>query len=721
MLEDKKPLPLKGAPMDKKKMGAKKLLMIIPAFAVIIAIVVVLVFNHNNSKYSASTMRLLRTQGVVKLMDKGVEKTIIDNLRLSNGNALTTSVESLCSIALDDTKIVTMNDLTKVLFQQSGKELKIDLEEGSIFFEVTQKLAADETFDIRTSTMVVGIRGTSGYVEAGKNNADSSLIITDGHVIVRATNPKNGDVVEIPVDAGEQITIHIDETKESDSITYEKKKVTEADLTQEILDRLVENEELMAKVCDDTGWSIELIEETASLAMVDDEEVALAAEIPMGYEDPIGPGGTPVKVEVTEDAPADIQIEEADPLLVEGDDNSDTISDRFGIVSNEQQVVNVAPDEPAGLTPDQQTTAAAQEAPTEDDEARKKALLAEWEEFHRLVTGQQDIPAQDPDPQPASDPDTGQTSDSEAGSAPQQASSPAPQTQDGTVADNTSASQTPPESSTSALEPQTSTQEVENQDEPQNVKDDSFIEEPDDNWNDNPDDGYIDEDYDQWQDDNNDDGLIDDDYDQWQDGNYDDGYQDEGYDQWQDENYQPKDDEFTDPNGISEQEGSDSGISEPDTTGRDGTAGIPDSANTGDGTTYTPDSTSGDGTSGTPETTGGNSSTGGDSSSGGTTTSDGGSGDGTQYNDDGKPIYPDGEPYSDPNGTDPNGTDPSGTDPNGTDPSGTDPSGTDPNGTDPSGTDPSGTDPSGTNPSGTDPNGTDPSGADPSNTDPSDP
>ena len=78
---------------------------------------------------------------------------------------------------------------------QSGRKLELFLETGSLYFNVTKALEADETFDIRTSTMVVGIRGTCGYV-----NVDD-LFLIEGHTVVTDTE---GNTVE--VFAGQRLT-----------------------------------------------------------------------------------------------------------------------------------------------------------------------------------------------------------------------------------------------------------------------------------------------------------------------------------------------------------------------------------------------------------------------------------------------------------------------------------------------------------------------------------
>jgi len=138
----------------------KKIIVITVAFLLVIAGIVAFLLYRNSIK--ATTMRILRLEGSVSLQEDGALKTVKENLRLVSGNVLDTSDESLVSIGLDEAKIVTLDELSRAEFNQSGKYLSLDLTKGSLFFEVDKPLAEDETFEIETSTMIVGIRGTSG-------------------------------------------------------------------------------------------------------------------------------------------------------------------------------------------------------------------------------------------------------------------------------------------------------------------------------------------------------------------------------------------------------------------------------------------------------------------------------------------------------------------------------------------------------------------------------
>ena len=82
--------------------------------------------------YSASTIRLLYYEGNVKVMD-------------ADGN---------------QSKIVALDAVTRVNFSQQGKAMHMDLVEGTLLLDVQKKLDDEESLDIRTSNMVVGIRGT---------------------------------------------------------------------------------------------------------------------------------------------------------------------------------------------------------------------------------------------------------------------------------------------------------------------------------------------------------------------------------------------------------------------------------------------------------------------------------------------------------------------------------------------------------------------------------
>ncbi len=309
----------------KKTFSIKKIAVIVAILMASVAGIIIFIYAQ---RLTATTMRLLKMQGIVKLFDKEKEKTIIDNIRLANGNAIKTESASLAAIALDDSKVVTINDESRAQFEQKGKKLNIKLTDGSLFFEVSKKLAADETFDIRTSSMVVGIRGTSGYVAVDEEGYET-LYITDGEVEVIGTNPVTGEQKVIRVKAGQRIRVYLYNDRPKDSIMFALEDVSEDDLKQAIKDRLIENDPLLAKVCNATGWDkdkilgIEVIPEDVIPTDAGEEietepekvEVASAAES-SSAEEIIEEPATEVVTEEAEEAEEPQQVAEEKPEAV---------------------------------------------------------------------------------------------------------------------------------------------------------------------------------------------------------------------------------------------------------------------------------------------------------------------------------------------------------------------------------------------------------------------
>ncbi|MCR5202121.1 MAG: FecR family protein, partial [Lachnospiraceae bacterium] len=209
-----------------KAINSKKPIIIgIIAAVVIVATIVLIIVLRNRDKLSATTMRLLRIKGTVTMTENGKEKKIIENIKIRSGNILTTAENSLASIGLDDSKLVTLEEESQAKFNQSGKKLKLNLKTGRLFFEVKEKLKKDEDFSISTSTMVVGIRGTSGYVIAD-NEGQDKVLITDGEVKVTGYNKKTGQKKYTVVRAGEMVSVYLYDDPDN-SVDFKKIVITE--------------------------------------------------------------------------------------------------------------------------------------------------------------------------------------------------------------------------------------------------------------------------------------------------------------------------------------------------------------------------------------------------------------------------------------------------------------------------------------------------------------
>ncbi|MBO6009183.1 MAG: hypothetical protein J6P70_02495, partial [Ruminobacter sp.] len=104
----------------KKLSKLTKIIIAAAAVAVIAAAVICIVIAR--SGYTATTMRLLRIEGVVNLEDsKGSVKPVSNNLRFQSGDALSTGADGLASVGLDNTKIITLQNESRAEFMKKNK------------------------------------------------------------------------------------------------------------------------------------------------------------------------------------------------------------------------------------------------------------------------------------------------------------------------------------------------------------------------------------------------------------------------------------------------------------------------------------------------------------------------------------------------------------------------------------------------------------------------
>lgn len=241
---------------DKSKMNPKTKIGIIAGIAVVVIAVAVVCIVFARNGYLATTMRLLRIEGTVNLEDsKGSKKPVVENLRFQSGDALNTGADGLATIGLDDTKIVTLDHNSRAEFKKKKNQLELNLTKGALFFNVTEKLKSDEKFDIKTSTMTAGIRGTSGIVYYDEtDDLRETIAITDGVVEISATNPDTGETRTAKVEAGKQLKVYLYSDRPGESVQFEIFDIKEEDLGRFTVGLISDNDELIKKICDYTGW-----------------------------------------------------------------------------------------------------------------------------------------------------------------------------------------------------------------------------------------------------------------------------------------------------------------------------------------------------------------------------------------------------------------------------------------------------------------------------------
>ena len=146
-----------------------------------LAMILALTLAACGGQFTAASMRLRRTEGTVSVSDgSGKNVPALDNLGLYSGYGVGTRSASYAWIDLDDVKLTKLDQNSEIAIQKEGKALDIELKSGSLFFNVTEPLADDETMNISTSTMLVGIRGTCGWVSC--RSGLSQVYILEGKV-----------------------------------------------------------------------------------------------------------------------------------------------------------------------------------------------------------------------------------------------------------------------------------------------------------------------------------------------------------------------------------------------------------------------------------------------------------------------------------------------------------------------------------------------------------
>lgn len=230
-----------------------KIIYSIVAVGIIAAIVIGIVMAHNSN--AAKTMKVQRAEGTVRLeQEGGGTKTVSKKTRFQSGDSLFTGLDGQVFVSMDDTKNVALQSESRAEFIKKNNQFEVRLTKGGLFFDVTEKLNEGETFEIKTSTMNAGIKGTSGYVFYDAEGRDS-LIVTDGMVIVTATNPVSGEKKYAEVHGGQRVTVNNYTDRVKDSVELAIEDIKETDLPEFVLLTIADNDDLMNRICENTGWN----------------------------------------------------------------------------------------------------------------------------------------------------------------------------------------------------------------------------------------------------------------------------------------------------------------------------------------------------------------------------------------------------------------------------------------------------------------------------------
>lgn len=244
----------------------KRAASVLTAVAVTCAMVLTSVAPAFAATARATTMKLEKTEGTVSLKTQnGTARRITSGMRLYNGNTLETKAKSYAYVSLDSAKAVKLDQSTLATLRQNGKELELLVKSGKLFFNVSQPLTEKESMNVRTSTMVTGIRGTCGIVEH-VTSTTSRLYLLEGKVTLgsgeNATTIQGGQTATIVVQPKKETS---GGGKPGESEKEPVKKITVEKMTEEkvpvfAIQEIVKDPVLQEKIEKTTELKVEKLE-----------------------------------------------------------------------------------------------------------------------------------------------------------------------------------------------------------------------------------------------------------------------------------------------------------------------------------------------------------------------------------------------------------------------------------------------------------------------------
>ena len=226
----------------------KQLLIFILALALTLSVSVLPAAAANSAK--ATTLRLAKTSGSVTVENSsGKGQSIKTDMRLYSGYTVATGKSSDAYISLDGTKAVKLDASSKGSVKKSGSKLEVCLDSGKLFFDVTVPLAANESLNIRTSTMVTGIRGSFGWV------TDTEVGLMHGHVTLTCINPVTGETRVTELYSGQRVYYGPGASVPSDpnlkEIDFIKEIITNKDVPAFVVEEMRNDKSLQTPVIED--------------------------------------------------------------------------------------------------------------------------------------------------------------------------------------------------------------------------------------------------------------------------------------------------------------------------------------------------------------------------------------------------------------------------------------------------------------------------------------
>ncbi len=159
---------------------------------------------------AAGKIKLVDSEGTVTVTNsakKPVQLSSSGEARLYSGYHIVTGKDSNAWFSLDDSKTVKLYESSEVEVRKNKRKLELLLISGALCCDVSQPVAQGETFNIRTSTMVTGIRGTMVVVDVGWTQPGADTVtMLHGTSEVHCVAPVSGALQVFWLEAGQVLS-----------------------------------------------------------------------------------------------------------------------------------------------------------------------------------------------------------------------------------------------------------------------------------------------------------------------------------------------------------------------------------------------------------------------------------------------------------------------------------------------------------------------------------
>lgn len=242
--------------MRKLKLRAKRFLPLLLALAVLFSSASPALGAETVSD-AASTIQLMKTEGDVSVTNRsGRALSVRKDMRLYSGYHAKTEEGSYAWVNLDSSKLIKLDEVSEAEVRKSGKKLEVLLDSGNLYFDVSQPLDRTESLNIRTSTMIVGIRGTCGWVKMF-DAWHAQVYLLEGRVECSVTDPATGESRTTVLQGGETAEFVVypqGQTGERCEIIRES--YSEEEIDGFVLVELVKDQPLCEKIYADSSLDV---------------------------------------------------------------------------------------------------------------------------------------------------------------------------------------------------------------------------------------------------------------------------------------------------------------------------------------------------------------------------------------------------------------------------------------------------------------------------------